>query len=150
MNNVSNLPRNILLNPGPATTTDKVKMSQVVPDICPRESEFGSLVASIRAKLLLLAGLSNKEYTAVLNGCSGTGAVESVISSIAEEKSKILILINGAYGDRALKVANCYFNEKNVSYLKFPENEQISLKALESKLEEINPDYLFFVHHETT
>lgn len=32
--------RNILLNPGPATTTNTVKMAQVVPDICPREKEF--------------------------------------------------------------------------------------------------------------
>ena len=32
--------RNILLNPGPATTTDTVKLAQVVPDICPREKEF--------------------------------------------------------------------------------------------------------------
>ena len=32
--------RNILLNPGPATTTDSVKMAQIVPDICPREKEF--------------------------------------------------------------------------------------------------------------
>ena len=37
--------RNILLNPGPATTTDSVKMAQVVPDICPREKEFGDLMA---------------------------------------------------------------------------------------------------------
>ena len=29
--------RNILLNPGPATTTDTVKLAQVVPDICTRE-----------------------------------------------------------------------------------------------------------------
>ena len=33
--------RNVLLNPGPATTTDTVKYAQVVPDICPREKEFG-------------------------------------------------------------------------------------------------------------
>ena len=33
--------RNILLNPGPATTTNTVKFAQVVPDICPRENEFG-------------------------------------------------------------------------------------------------------------
>lgn len=30
--------RNILLNPGPATTTDTVKQAQIVPDICPREN----------------------------------------------------------------------------------------------------------------
>ena len=28
--------RNILLNPGPSTTTDTVKYAMVVPDICPR------------------------------------------------------------------------------------------------------------------
>ena len=33
--------RNILLNPGPATTTDGVKQALMVPDICPREPEFG-------------------------------------------------------------------------------------------------------------
>ena len=32
--------RKILLNPGPATTTDSVKMAQVVPDICPREKDI--------------------------------------------------------------------------------------------------------------
>lgn len=35
--------RNILLNPGPSTTTDTVKYAQVVPDICPREKEFGRI-----------------------------------------------------------------------------------------------------------
>ena len=37
--------RNILLNPGPATTTDTVKYAQVVPDICPREKEFADLMS---------------------------------------------------------------------------------------------------------
>ena len=36
--------RNVLLNPGPATTTDTVKYAQVVPDICPREKEFGDIM----------------------------------------------------------------------------------------------------------
>ena len=39
--------RNVLLNPGPATTTDTVKMAQVVPDICPREKEFVSIMREI-------------------------------------------------------------------------------------------------------
>ena len=40
--------RNILLNPGPATTTDTVKQAQVVPDICPREQEFVEIMKQIR------------------------------------------------------------------------------------------------------
>lgn len=43
--------RNILLNPGPATTTDSVKIAQVVPDICPREKEFAEMMEDIRKRL---------------------------------------------------------------------------------------------------
>lgn len=46
--------RNILLNPGPATTTDTVKMAQVVPDICPREKEFVGMMKTLRTNLLKL------------------------------------------------------------------------------------------------
>ena len=35
--------RRVLLNPGPATTTDTVKYALVGHDICPREKEFGDL-----------------------------------------------------------------------------------------------------------
>ena len=43
--------RNVLLNPGPATTTDTVKYAQVVPDICPREKEFAGLMKGLRSDL---------------------------------------------------------------------------------------------------
>ena len=46
--------RNILLNPGPATTTDTVKMAQIVPDICPREVEFASMMKQMRLERNLL------------------------------------------------------------------------------------------------
>ena len=44
--------RNILLNPGPATTTDTVKQAQIVPDICPREQEFVEIMKQIRTDLV--------------------------------------------------------------------------------------------------
>ena len=44
--------RNILLNPGPATTTDSVKQALMVPDICPREQEFGDLTQSVLKKVV--------------------------------------------------------------------------------------------------
>ena len=50
-----NIKRNVLLNPGPATTTDTVKMAQVVPDICPREKEFAGLMKGLRSDLCKVA-----------------------------------------------------------------------------------------------
>ena len=44
--------RNILLNPGPSTTTDTVKYAMVVPDICPREKEFGEVMKTLSEELV--------------------------------------------------------------------------------------------------
>ena len=44
--------RNILLNPGPSTTTDTVKMAQIVPDICPREKDFQAIMEPLRRDLV--------------------------------------------------------------------------------------------------
>ena len=55
--------RNILLNPGPATTTDTVKMAQVVPDICPREKEFASMMKQMRNDLVRIVHGNPDKYT---------------------------------------------------------------------------------------
>lgn len=57
--------RNILLNPGPATTTDSVKLAQVVPDICPREEEFSRLMEYVSVELTRLVG-DTAHYATVL------------------------------------------------------------------------------------
>ena len=56
--------RKILLNPGPATTTNSVKQAQIVPDICPREEEFGNLMKDIRNNLVKIAG-GDGDYTSI-------------------------------------------------------------------------------------
>ena len=55
--------RNVLLNPGPATTTDTVKLAQIVPDICPREKEFGQVMKEIQADLVKIVHGDPDKYT---------------------------------------------------------------------------------------
>lgn len=55
-----NIKRNVLLNPGPSTTTDTVKMAQVVPDICPREQEFAGMMKGLREDLLKVVHASSE------------------------------------------------------------------------------------------
>ncbi|HBH62063.1 MAG TPA: 2-aminoethylphosphonate--pyruvate aminotransferase, partial [Nitrospiraceae bacterium] len=64
--------RNVLLNPGPATTTDTVKYAQVVPDICPRETEFVEIMDEVRRELVRVVHADPAKYTAVLFTGSGT------------------------------------------------------------------------------
>ncbi|WP_244834728.1 2-aminoethylphosphonate aminotransferase [Clostridium sp. BJN0001] len=141
--------RNILLNPGPATTTDTVKNAQVVPDICPRENEFGKVMEYISKGITDFVG-NNDEYITILFGGSGTAAVESMISSIADENSKMLIVDNGAYGKRMCDMAQIY----NIDFVRFKSDmtKKIDLKKLENTIIENNGQItkLAIVHHETT
>ena len=87
--------RNILLNPGPSTTTDTVKLAQVVPDICPREKEFGSMMKGMRDDLVKIVHGNLDEYTSVLFCGSGTINIDVCLNSLLPEGKKILVVNNG-------------------------------------------------------
>jgi len=89
--------RNILLNPGPSTTTDTVKMAQVVPDICPREKEFAGLMKGLREDLVGIVHGKQEKYTAVLFCGSGTLNIDVCLNSLLPEDKQILVVNNGAY-----------------------------------------------------
>ncbi|WP_160687310.1 2-aminoethylphosphonate aminotransferase [Clostridium sp. C2-6-12] len=140
--------RNVLLNPGPATTTNSVKYAQVVPDICPRESEFGKVMEFVSKELTNFVG-DNENYTTVLFGGSGTAAVEAMISSVVGEKT-ILIINNGAYGNRMVEIAKIY----NLNFIEYKSSpiKAIDLIELEKAIKNYSGEisHLAVIHHETT
>ena len=141
--------RKILLNPGPATTTDTVKMAQVIPDICPREKEFSELMAGIRNDLLKIINVDKKKYTTVLFGGSGTAVMESVIASVVNQEKTLLILKNGAYGDRMQKIAKTY--SIPFTTLEYEWGKPINFSEVDSYLKSnLEIGYIAMVHHETT
>ena len=77
-----NIERKILLNPGPATTTDTVKLAQVVPDICPREKEFAGMMKQLRDDLVRVAHGDLSKHTAVLFCGSGTINIDICLNSL--------------------------------------------------------------------
>ncbi|GAA0367594.1 2-aminoethylphosphonate aminotransferase [Bacillus horti] len=145
---MKSITRNILLNPGPATTTDSVKLAQVVPDICPREAPFGHLMKSVSIELTNLVS-DPEHYTTVLFGGSGTAAVEAILSSVVGQDT-VLIVQNGAYGKRMCEIAQVY--DLDVEEFKSPCDAPIDLHALETLIQ-LSPrkiSHLAIVHHETT
>lgn len=140
--------RNVLLNPGPSTTTDTVKMAQVVPDICPREKEFGSLMKGLREDLVKIVHGDLNEYTSVLFCGSGTVNIDVVINSLLPDGKKILVVDNGAYSTRAVEVCQ-YYGLPHID-LKFPVDERPDLSLVEKTLQD-NPDIALVhtTHNET-
>ena len=143
-----NIKRNILLNPGPATTTDTVKLAQVVPDICPREKEFVGLMKGLRSDLLKVAHAPADQYTSVLFCGSGTINIDICINSLVPDGKKILVVNNGAYNSRAVEICQMY-HIPHID-LKSSVYELPNLVDVEKNLKE-NPDIavVYCCHHET-
>ena len=139
--------REILLNPGPATTTDTVKYAQVCPDICPREKEFGDIMKWICDELSLMAGKTGAVETVIFGG-SGTAADEVMISSCVPDSGKLLIIDNGAYGERFAKIASVY--KLNYEVYKSCGFSALDIDAVKNKLTEGKFTHLAMVYHETT
>jgi 2-aminoethylphosphonate-pyruvate transaminase len=139
--------REVLLNPGPATTTDSVKYAQVCADICPREREFGDVMKWICDELSLMTGKSGRVET-VLFGGSGTAADEVMISSCVSDSGKLLIIDNGAYGARFAKIAGVY--KLNFEVYKSSGFAPLDCEVVKAKLVEGGFTHLAMVYHETT
>lgn len=93
-----------LLTPGPLTTTDTVKQEMLF-DHCTWDDDYKQITQGIRKELLKLAHVREETYTAVLMQGSGSFGVESVITSVVGPGDKLLIVSNGAYGERMEEIA---------------------------------------------
>jgi 2-aminoethylphosphonate-pyruvate transaminase len=143
-----NIKRNILLNPGPATTTDTVKLAQVVPDICPREKEFTDLMKEMRKDLVNIVHADQEKYTCVMFTGSGTINMDVCLNSLLPRDKKVLIINNGAYSTRAVEICQ-YYGLPHID-LKFKFDERPDLEIIEQNLKD-NPDIslVYTTHNET-
>ena len=136
-----------LLTPGPLTTSLSTKEA-MLHDWGSRDKIFIDLNHSIRESLVKLID-GEDDYQCVPMQGSGTFAVESMISSLTPKNSKILILINGAYGHRMKKMCN-YLNRNFIDY-EVAEDKTHDLNEIE-KIIDSNTDltHVFAVYCETT
>src|SRR3990167_7876492 len=143
------IPRRILLNPGPVTTTIAVKQALMVPDICHREREFTDLIKTVRRDLLKVVCVGEDQYTAIPFCASGTGAIEACISSVVAPHQKLGVIQNGTYAQRITAIAERYHIP--VVNIVFTFDEPLVKEVIESVLMK-DPDihYVALVHHETS
>lgn len=137
-----------LLTPGPLTTTDTVK-KEMLFDHCTWDDDYKQITQKIRKELLELAHVSPEEYTAVLMQGSGTFGVESVLSSVVGTEDKLLIVANGAYGERMADIAK----HNGISYTVYQQNyDKVPDAAEIAKIlrEDGAITHVSMVHSETT
>jgi len=142
----------LLLTPGPLTTSASVKQA-MVHDWGSRDTGFIAVNKMVLEKIVELAGGMNAKgevthVTVPVQG-SGTFAVEAMITSFVPKTGKLLVLINGAYGQRARKIAE--IAGRAVATYETPEDTPPDLARFEKMLADDGAiTHVFAVHCETT
>ena len=108
----------ILLTPGPLTTSLATKMA-MLRDWGSWDSGFNAVTAMLRERLLAVAQATGSHVCVPMQG-SGTFAVEAAVNTLVPRDGHLLVLVNGAYGQRLAKLARMM--GRRVSVLETPEN----------------------------
>ena len=89
-----------LLTPGPLSTAFEVKKA-MLKDWGSWDVDFRALTADMRKRLLRVLGAGAHDYECIPVQGSGTFGVEAMLGSVVPQEGKVLVLSNGAYGQRA-------------------------------------------------
>lgn len=136
-----------LLTPGPLTTSLATKQA-MLRDWGSRDGQFIELNARIRRELIRIAGGTDAHDCVPVQG-SGTFAIEATLGTFVPRDGKLLVLVNGAYGERMLKIAR--YAGREVVSLKTAEDVPVSAHALDEMLTSDSAiTHIAVVHCETT
>ena len=137
----------LLLTPGPLTTSKKVK-EVMVHDWGSRDAAFLRINKEVLDRLPDIVNARGTHVTVPMQG-SGTFAVEAMLTTFIPAGGKVLILINGAYGQRAKKI--CDIAKRAYAVHETPEDTPPDLAAVDKMLQaDKGITHVFAVHCETT
>jgi 2-aminoethylphosphonate-pyruvate transaminase len=137
----------VLLTPGPLTTRESVRHA-MLRDWGSRNADFIALMARLRQRLAGLVHAEGSHVCVPVQG-SGTFALEAALGTLLERTSKLLILINGAYGRRMAQI--CERIGQRYAALEGPEDEPVNLREVVQALDaDSSIRHLALVHCETT
>lgn len=141
--------KKLLFTPGPLSTSRTVKEA-ALEDMGSRDEAFIETIQYIRNALLELGHVSKEAgYETVIVQGSGTFGVESVISSVISPDDHLLVISNGAYGERIVKMALIHKLPHTV--LRFEEDEITDPATVAAFLTaHPNVTHVACIHSETT
>jgi len=137
-----------LLTPGPLTTSKATKEA-MLRDWGSWDGAFNQVTADVRQNLLDMAGVQDDSFACVPLQGSGSYSVEAALATAIPRDGKALVLMNGAYGQRATKtldyLGRAYITLDKGDYLP-PQPDEVDALLNE------NPDvtHVFLVHCETS
>jgi len=138
----------VLLTPGPLTTSAGVKAA-MQRDHGSRDADFLALTRAVRERLLDVVGGDPATHAAVPLAGSGTTAVEAMLLTLVPPDGRLLVLANGAYGERMAEIARAA--GRAVTTLTWPADTAVDPAAVDAALAaDPGIGHVAVVHVETT
>lgn len=138
----------ILLNPGPVNVSPRVTRALLRGDMCHREPEFNALLESVSRKLVAAFAPAGRWSAIPLTG-SGTLALEAAVSSSVSPGRRMLVAVNGVYGERILEMARVHGIETAVVREEWTQPVDPG-RVAEAIRRHPDVEVVAMVHHETT
>ncbi len=138
----------VLFNPGPVLTSPRVKSALVHHDVCHRDSDYAGIVRGLKHKIRRICK-GGPEHDVVLFSGSGTASMEATISSCVSSEGVLLVISNGAFGERFAEIAEVH--DIPTLHLRYGWGEQIDMQEVARTMGE-HPEIeaTIMCHHETS
>jgi 2-aminoethylphosphonate-pyruvate transaminase len=136
-----------LLTPGPLTTSKTVRQA-MTRDWGSWDSEFKAITARVRRGILDIAGAGDTHVCVPIQG-SGTFVVEAMLGTMIPRDGRVLIVTNGAYGQRIAQT--CRVIGRDYDVLEAAEDQVPDPAKVAARLEaDPGITHVAIVHCETT
>ena len=136
-----------LLTPGPLTTSLTVKRA-MLHDWGSRDQNFMAINARMQQRLVAMIGGQGVFACVPMQG-AGTFAVEAMVNSFVPRDGKLLVLVNGNYGKRIVRM--CSYSKRAVARLDWADDQPVDpARVAKALAEDAAITHVAVVHCETT
>lgn len=135
----------ILMCPGPNEIADRVIRAMMRPATCPIVGEFPEFYEQT---MDMLAEVFQTRNEVIPLPGSGRSGLEGAITSVLEPGERSLTIVNGMFGETAIRIANAVGGK--AEGLAMPWGEPIDLQAFKQKLSSGSYKLVTMVHNETS
>lgn len=144
--NQLDVPSRLLLGPGPSNAHPRILQAMGMRQVGHLDPQFLKLMDEIQ-ELLRYAWQTDNKFTIPVSG-TGSAAMEACFANLVEPGDKLLIGVNGYFGNRMVDMAGRYGGE--IQQLTRPWGEVFTVDEIKDGLEKYRPAMLGLVHAETS
>ncbi|KAF8067361.1 hypothetical protein HT031_002409 [Scenedesmus sp. PABB004] len=140
------VPSRLLMGPGPTSAHPRILAAQALPLLGHMHPPFIKIMDEIKAGLQYLFQTSSP-YTLMISG-TGHAGMEAAIANLLEPGEKVVVGVNGIWGERVADLADRY--QAEVIQLKKAAGGTFSIEELKAAVAEHKPAMLFLVQGESS